>query len=205
MAKAVGIYGGSFDPIHFGHLNVAFEMLEKRKLDEIWFCPAKINPHKLGEQPKASDRQRLEMVQLAISGIPQFRVEDVEIQRGGISYTVDTIKYFLEEEGRKATPAQLYLIIGSDSVPGFFHWHKPEEIVHIVPLLVGSRTSEFDPAKLNGRPEIVESIKKGWTQIRIMEISATEIRSRLLQGMYCGHLIPKEVLDYIYKNQLYLS
>lgn len=203
--KKVGIYGGTFDPFHLGHLNLALEILEKRNLDEIWFCPAKISPHKLEEHPAASADHRLKMLHLAIAEIPSFHAVDDEIKREGTSYTVDTLKYFLEQERKKPSPAQLYLILGDDSIQGFFRWHRPEEIVRLVPLLIGSRLPEFDLEKLKGNPEICESIRRGWTPTRIMEISATEIRKRLQNGLYCGHLVPKEVLDYIYKNQLYLS
>src|ERR1700741_3811719 len=102
----IGIYGGTFDPIHLGHLNLAIDMLEKRNLDEIWFCPAWISPHKLAKEPAAAAHHRLAMLQLAIAGIPQFRILDVEIQRQGPAYTVDTLRELIEQEKSKSAPAQ---------------------------------------------------------------------------------------------------
>lgn len=203
MSKKIALYGGTFDPIHFGHLNVASEMMEKWGLDEIWFCPAYINPHKLKNEPTATPKQRLEMLHLAIDDRPSFKVVDVEIRRSGPSYTYDTLQYILSENGKQKQPDQFFLIIGEDSVPGFFSWHEPEKIVQNVSLLVASRSQELDISQLKGNELICNAIIKGWTPVRRMEISSTEIRTRLRNKLDCEHLIPYKTLCYIYKNQLY--
>src|SRR5436853_4449646 len=137
--KRIGLFGGTFDPIHFGHLNLAFELMEKRGLDQVWFIPTQINPFKM-EVPPTSMEHRLTMVQLAIRDIPQFHLKDLEKKRPPPSYTIHTLQAFIAEEAYSPTPNQFYLLLGEDSLPGFFQWHLPEEIVKLVPLLIGLRS-----------------------------------------------------------------
>ena len=151
----IGLYGGSFDPIHNGHLNVAIGMMEAHNLDEIWFCPAMLN------------------------------------KRPGPSYTIDTLD---------SLKGKLALIIGEDSAKDFHLWRSPEKILARSEILVASRGKR---APFTGSPEIVTALNKGLTEIRLMEISSTEVRERLRNGKYCGHLVPTKVLDYITKHQLY--
>lgn len=194
MGKRIGLFGGTFDPIHLGHLNLAFEVLEKAPLDEVWFCPAKKSPFKENEGI-ASPKERGEMVKLAIQDIPQFHFLDSEIQRLGPSYTFDTVKELVNSSNHFS------LILGSDSVPSFHKWHKAADIVRLVPLLIGTRQgTDFSLEEGN---EIDEAIKKGLLQTSAVDISATEIRNRLKLGLCCQHLLPKEVLDYIKKHHLY--
>ena len=200
--KKIGLYGGSFDPIHFGHINLAIEILEAHNLDEVWFCPAQISPHKLHNHPIASEH-RISMLQLAIKDIPQFRVTTIELERPGPSYTVDTVRFLVENEKHAVIPKQFYLIIGDDSVPGFFNWHKPNEIIEMVPILVGKRALVSPP--LEGNPKICAALRQGMTPTSIIEISSRNIRQRLQAKLYCGHLLPVKVLDYIYTHQLYCS
>lgn len=201
--KKIGLFGGTFDPIHFGHLNLAFELMEKKGLDQVWFIPAQINPFKI-QQPPTSIEHRIAMVQMAIQEIPQFYLKDLEKNRPPPSYTIDTLKAFIAEEAYSSTPHQFFLLMGEDSVPGFFHWHLSEEIVARVPLMIGSRTGiwqyECDQFSL----PIREAIQKGLTPTRLMDISGTEIRERIEKKLYCGHLIPASVLNYICDNQIYL-
>lgn len=206
--KKIGLLGGTFDPIHFGHLNLAFELMEKKDLDQVWFIPAQINPHKT-LVPATSMDHRLAMVQLAIQEIPFFHVKDLETQRPPPSYTIDTLLSFIEEEAASQTPRQFYLIMGEDSIQGFMQWHKPEEIVKLVPLLIGSRCGLMCPDRRKNEmeafaPSVREAIQKGLTETRLMDISATDLRKRLSEGHYCGHLIPAYVLQYIKQNCLYI-
>lgn len=195
----IGIYGGTFDPIHFGHLNLAIEMLETHHLEAIWFCPVWISPHKQKQQP-VSAKMRLEMVKLALEGVPHCKVLDVEVNRGGPSYTVETLRSLNE-----LFPNQKFcLILGDDALPSFLRWHQPEEIVQRVPIFIGRRSSA--PVSLDavaGHPEIYHAIKRGLTETKVIDISSTEIRKRLSMGLYCGHLVPAKVLDYIYAHRLY--
>jgi nicotinate-nucleotide adenylyltransferase len=197
MKKKVGLYGGSFDPPHYGHLNLAFEMLEKHHLDEIWFVPAAVSPHKQ-ESVMTPAGDRLKMVQLAVASIPQFKVLDVEVRRDGPSYTIDTVKDLLRSEKE----VEFWLIIGDDNIRAFHTWHRVAELVEIIPLLIGTRSSrcQFDEDEKHSPLSAV--IRKGCIETSIMEISATKIRSRVENKLYCRHLIPGEVLDYyIHLNQ----
>jgi nicotinate-nucleotide adenylyltransferase len=204
IGKKIGLLGGTFDPIHFGHLNLAFELMEKKELDQVWFIPAQVNPFKVQKPPHSMDH-RLAMVQLAIQGIPQFQLKDLEKERPPPSYTIDTLRAFIAEEAYSPTPNQFYLLLGEDSIPTFFYWHLPEEIVKLVPLLIGSRSGieEYELNKFS--LSIRKAIEAGLTETQLMDISSTDIRRRLNQGLYCGHLVPAPVLNYIQENQLYSS
>lgn len=195
----VGLFGGSFDPLHFGHLNLAIELKEKWGLEEVWFCPAKISPLKMHLAPKVDAQQRLEMLRLVLSGIPGFRVLDIEVNREGPSYTVDTLLNL-----HKQYPGnEYYLLMGDDVLTKFFKWHKPDEIVSLAALLIGLR-SKGEHLEILGDAEIRKALKEGMTETRVMEISSTELRERLKKRAYCGHLVPAKILDYIYQNDLYL-
>lgn len=198
--KKIGFFGGTFDPIHFGHLNLAIELAEKGKLDEIWFSPAYVSPLKKDEHPLPV-LHRLEMLRLATQGIPFARIYDQETHQPAPSYTYETLKVLTEKEKDK----QFFLLLGDDSLTLFSRWYKPLEIVRLVPLLVGSRLQKFNLKELHLEPEIEQSIQKGWMPTTHFEISATNIRERLKWRLYCGHLLPKEVLDYIKEHHLYLN
>lgn len=187
---STGFFGGSFDPVHFGHINLALQMAEIHNLREVLFCPAFCSPFKKGNPPQATPRQRLEMLQLALKEIPRLRVISLEIDRGGVSYTIDTLR-ILEKEGLK-----LHLILSEDSAVHFDRWKESDEILRIAPPLIGTRKNSH----LENLPE---QLKKGFTPTRMMEISSTEIRERLKKKMYCGHLVPGKALDYIHANRLY--
>lgn len=198
MKKKVGLYGGTFDPIHLGHLNLALEIQEKHQLDEVWFCPAFLSPHKSAEEP-ASGAHRLAMVQLAIKGVPSFKAIAVEINRKGPSYTIDTLSHLVAQDPE----LEFFLILGADTIPSFYRWRQPEEIVNLAPLLIGRRTCELPEILPGGNPLIDDAIRQGITETRVLDISATDIRSRIKRGAPCLYLLPAEVLDYIYENGLY--
>lgn len=198
----IGIYGGSFDPLHFGHLNVACELLERHGLDEVWFVPAHTNPHKT-EKPPASFEHRLKMLQLGIDPALPFKIKDIEGLRTPPSYTVHTVRAFVEEAALSTLPYQFYLLLGEDSLPSFFRWHLPEEIIALVPLLVASRSGQWEIHHPECSAKIKEAIKKGLTQTRLMDISSSDVRDRIAKQLYCGHLVPAPILDYIYQNHLY--
>jgi nicotinate-nucleotide adenylyltransferase len=200
----IGLFGGTFDPLHFGHLNLAIEIMEERQLDEVWFIPAQISPHKLHQQP-VSPEHRLAMLQLAIADIPQFRIVDFELQRPGTSYTVDTISALLSQE-KSSSHREFGLILGDDAVLNFFRRRDPDRIVEMVKLFIGCRSpSIIDLDAIKGDPAIIEAIRHGITNTKIMDICSTDIRQRISSGLYCGHLVPAKVLDYIYENRLYLK
>lgn len=200
--KQIGLYGGTFDPIHFGHINLALEILEKHHLDEVWFCPAKISPHRK-EKDQTPAEHRLEMVKIAVADIPKFKVIDIEIKREGPSYTIDTLQQLIEKYGKKC---QFSLILGDDCLKSFLQWRDPEAIVGLVPILIGNRNKlPIDWKAFPRNSKIVKSLKKGITKTRLLDISATDLRDRLKKGLYCGHFLPRKVVDYIYQNRLYLT
>ncbi len=201
-AKKIGLLGGSFDPIHFGHLNLALELKEKKSLDEVWLIPAQINPHKTDTQP-VSFEHRFEMARLAIEGVPHFFLNDLESKRSPPSYTIDTLRLLIENDRNQGLSNQFYLLLGEDGIRYFSRWHLAEEIVRLVPLAIGSRFNPDLTSLLSHSEAIQAAIRKGLTQTRRIDISSTELRERLSKKLYCGHLMPSLVLRYIEKNGLY--
>ncbi len=175
----IGLFGGTFSPIHFGHINLALSIKEACQLDEIWFIPALVSPFRTKEK-LVSAEHRLKMTQLAVEDIPGFSCLDIEIKRQPPSYTIDTITQ-LESKG------PLALILSDDVYEHFDSWKEADQIKQKVKLLIGSRYG------------------KGEIKTPMMEISATQVRERLKKRLYCGHLLPAKVLDYIYQNQLYFN
>jgi nicotinate-nucleotide adenylyltransferase len=189
--KKTAFFGGTFDPIHFGHINLAIQIKEKAGFDAVLFCPANISPHKTDSPPLASSKDRLDMVELAIKDIEGFSICDLEVKRDGPSYTIDTLKK-LKKDG------VLNLILTEDSLLQFHLWKNFSEIINIAPPVVGVRYS----FKVNPNNNF-KIPGKNFIKTTVMEISSTEIRERVKNKLYCGHLISQEVLDYIYKHNLY--
>ncbi|OGN63916.1 MAG: nicotinate (nicotinamide) nucleotide adenylyltransferase [Chlamydiae bacterium RIFCSPHIGHO2_12_FULL_49_9] len=185
--KKVGFFGGSFDPIHFGHINLALELLEKRHLDEALFCPAFCSPFKGDHPPSLSKLERLELLKLALEGVPHARISTLELDREGPSYTVDTIRELLKLE-----KSSFRLLLSEEAAERIMEWREAQELVRLAPPLVGVR----DPSSSSKGP--FERVRT-----RVFEVSSTEIRERLKRGLYCGHLIPPKALDYILQNGLY--
>lgn len=199
--KKIGIFGGTFDPPHFGHLNLAIELKEKKGLDEVWFVPTFINPLKL-KTPPTPLIHRLEMVQRAIESVPQM---DIRVEEGDPtqpSYMIDSLRKLILCE--KEVDPQFYLLLGADAFSRFMEWRSPEEIVKLAHLLIGTRLTAKEIPHFKEFPlSIQEVVKEGLVATRLLDISSTEIRKRLSHGLYCGHLLPASVLEYIQKNKLY--
>lgn len=194
----VGFFGGTFDPIHFGHLNLAIELREHWSIERVLFCPTLINPLK-ERRSLVSCSDRLKMVELAIGEVEGFSLLDWECRNQTVSYTVDTLQRL-----KKAEPnAELFLFIGEDTARSLHQWKAPERVIEIASPLVASRVNgHAEPLK--GSPSLIEALEAGWTKTRVMEISATEIRERVARGDSVSHLVPRKVLDHIIENQLYL-
>lgn len=193
----IGILGGTFDPVHFGHLHLAISCLEARDLSEVWWVPTQQNPLKGDFHASALDR--LAMVKLAIQDIPEFQVLDIEALKQGPCYTIDTIRTLKAMRPQ----AEFHLILGDDALSRFHEWKDPLEVIDLAPPIIGARISKTFPEGLPFSKEIIKVLKHGWTPIPLIEISATEIRKRLKEKLFCGHLIPAKVLDYIEQNGLY--
>ena len=197
--KRIGYFGGTFDPIHFGHLNLLVQIMEKCNLDEILISPAYISPHKLDTPPFASPEDRMKMAALATLDIPNVKLINDEINNHKISYTIDVLNLLVE----RLKDSRIYLIMAEDVFDKFHLWKDYEKILDQVNLLIGC---SLDYKKdLNGiYPEkFLETLKKSFVRIDNLEISSTQIRNRLKDKLYCGHLVSAKVLDYIYQNQLY--
>jgi nicotinate-nucleotide adenylyltransferase len=187
----IGILGGTFDPIHFVHLMVAEQVREACQLDEIWFMPSHIPPHKL--KKKITDSaHRLKMVELATDGISYFQVFPFELERTGPSYTVDTIR-----DIKKLYPEMdFHFIIGGDMVDYLPQWHEVEKLVEIVKL-IGVHRPGYRPHNYFA-DEFVS-----YVEIPQMEISSTYIREQRRKGRTIRFMVPDPVRLYIEENGLY--
>lgn len=194
----IGLYGGTFDPIHFGHLNLVMEMKEILAFEELWLIPTGVNPFKMDRDVTPS-HHRLEMTRLAALDFPEFKVSDIEVRREGISYAIDT----LEELTREHNNQEFAIIIGDDAATGFFRWKDVDKVVDMASIYVGLRSCQGTLGELKGDEKILEVLKKGFIKTKILEISSTDIRRRLSLGLNCRHLLPPKVIDYISKHQLY--
>ena len=192
MSK-VGIFGGTFDPIHLGHLITAQSVREIRNLEKIIFIPAFISPHK-SEAKTSSPEDRLNMIKLAIDDISFFTYSDMEINKGGVSYTVDTLREL------KKKYDELEFIIGYDNIFSFHTWKHPDEILNLAKIIVLKRKSSHPPPF-----EDKYYLQADFVQTRGIEISATDIRERVKNGMPINFLVPTSVMEYIYSHKLYLQ
>jgi len=200
--QKVGFFGGSFDPIHLGHLNLAIELQEAHNLDQVLFCPASQSPHKKETPPIADKAARRAMVAAAIAPLPQFTFLDIEIQSPGVTYTIDSIRVLMAMESK--IEKEYFLLLGEDSLENLHTWKEIDQLVQLAQPLVGRRSGlELLPKTLS--KITAAAVRKGMTQTPQIEISSTEIRKRLKAGLYCGHLLPAKVLEYISQNKLYQS
>lgn len=189
--KKIGIYGGTFDPIHFGHLITAQSVLEIRKLDKILFIPSFISPLKT-DRISSSPKDRISMLKLAIKDIPHFDYTDLEIKKKNISYTIETIK-----ELRK-TYKNVELIIGYDNLLVFDKWKNPDELLKLVTLIVLRR--KVDNEKNHRNKYFKHAI---FVDTPLVDIRGTDIRKRVRSGKSINFLVPQKVMAYIYKQNLY--
>ncbi|MEJ2635797.1 MAG: nicotinate-nucleotide adenylyltransferase [Calditrichia bacterium] len=193
--KKIGLFGGTFDPIHNGHLIIAEYLRVELDLEEIWFIPARIHPLK-NNTDITSAEDRLNMLKLAIDGDQHFRIDDLELRREGISYTIDTIDA-LHENYRHLSP-EFYFFIGMDNVNELHQWKEPKQI------LTKSKVVAF------GRPGFTphEKAKEFLPYIRfvhvpLLEISSTFVRKRIREGLSVRYIIADSVFKYIQEKQLY--
>jgi nicotinate-nucleotide adenylyltransferase len=198
----IGVLGGTFDPIHLGHLKVAEEVTARLNLSEIIFMPAG-QPWLKAHNIISSAEHRLEMVRLAIAGRPAFKLSTMEIERAGPTYTVDT----LAELGRQLGPGQeLFFILGWDNLTQLPEWREPSRLIKLCQLVAVPRV-DYPPPDLKS----LESALPGLTQRVILldepriDISASEIRRRVGRGLSIHHLVPEPVDEYIRQHKLYLS
>lgn len=201
----IGILGGTFNPVHMGHLIIAEEVYYRHGLSKVLFIPTGQPPHK-GVDELAEARHRYKMVKLATKGNSHFETSDMEITREGKSYTVDTIEDILRRYGKDSNP---HLIIGMDTVHELPSWKNIERLSTLCRLVVVNRPG----STLNGLAglipllgeEKVQEMRRIQVEIPPIGISSTEIRSRLRNGLQIRYLVPREVELYINRHGLYRS
>lgn len=190
MPERTAFFGGTFDPPHLGHLIVAQDALEGLGLDRVVFIPAGQNPLK-ERPPVASAVQRLEMLKLAVEGYPRFAVWDGELERGGPSYTIDTL-----EAVRRDYPGEAYWIIGEDQIPTLDRWHRAAELAQLVRFVCLARP---------GVPKVTPPA--GFAVEYVMGhpvgISSTELRERMARGLGIAFFVPQQVQRYVEAENVY--
>jgi nicotinate-nucleotide adenylyltransferase len=217
MNTPIGLLGGTFDPIHFGHLRLAEELAEELDIAQVRFIPAGQPPHR--GQPRADASQRLEMVRRAVAGNPRFRLDAREIQRDAPSYSVDTLTA-LRAELPAETP--LVLFMGGDAFLGLTTWHEWRHLFDLAHIAVAHRPGYSLASWEDALPDTLrtclstrrceqaaEILEKPAGQVFLhtitqLDISASQIRYRALRGQSLRYLLPDPVIDYINENRLYV-
>ena len=199
--KRIGIMGGTFDPIHIGHLILGENAYHQFHLDRILFMPAGNPPHKKVRENRATDRQRVDMVRLAIASNPHFSLSLEEMHREGYTYTYRTLERLKDQN----PDTEYYFILGADSLYTFDEWREPERILRACTILVGTRNHTSDEKldrvigeledKYQGNIQKLESLN--------IDISSEMIRSWIEKGRSLAYYVPDQVIDYIQKNNIY--
>ena len=196
----VGLLGGTFDPIHIGHLMLAEAVRDEYELEQVLFIPAAQPPHKLGRKISPAE-DRYMMTVLATCSNPTFEVSDIEMRREGPSYSVDTVRALLRASGGDT---EYFFIAGTDIIREIHTWERIEELLSICPFIAASRPG--------CRPDVEKTREilgdLGVRQIHLLntpelEISSTDIRERVARGASIRYIVPREVEQYIYKKGLY--
>ncbi len=202
--KRIGILGGSFDPVHMGHLVIAQDALERLELSELVFVPAAIPPHKQHMQ-QASPEDRLNMLRLATETDLRFSVSEAELRRGGVSYTIDTVRALSLER----PDVEWVLVVGGDTLVDLHTWYKIDELLDLCKVASFLRPGAENDSLERIRGKILlpearrEELLRNVVEAHRVEISSTEIRMRVAEGLSIRYLVPQEVEMYIYEHGLY--
>lgn len=195
LRERIAMFGGSFDPVHHGHLLLAQDALETLHLDRLIFVPARINPHKQEAAPRASGADRLHMLHLATQEEPRFSVDPLELEREGPSYTVDTLATF-----RSRWPgAELFLLLGEDNLPQLHTWHQIDTLLSWVTLVTFGRNPPHP------QPDSPPSPPAFIPLVRRVDVSSTEIRLRIARGLSIRYFLPEAVRLFLESHALYQS
>ena len=189
----IGLFGGSFNPPHIAHLIVAEVVRDQFDLSEVWWIPNATPPHKPDDELVAV-KHRLAMTRRIVESNPHFRISDLEVQREGVSYTVDTLRVLQEQ----CPDTDFALLIGSDSLDHFGEWHCPDEIAERVPLIVYKRPGAIEAV---ADPRFANRVR--YAAAPVMEVSGTEIRARRRAGRSIRYFVPEAVRTYIEDHDLY--
>ena len=186
----IGILGGTFNPVHLGHLILAQEAAQQLSLDRVIFIPAYLPPHK-GVRAKITPQERHRMVVLATRNNPRFTVSQLEIDRQGTSYTIDTLIQLRKILGQEA---KLFFLAGSDSLPELSSWKEPDQLLKLVRFIVVNRPN-YPVRKLPQRVKLLP--------MALIDISSSEIRRKVRNGLSIRYLVPETVRRYIKRKRLY--
>jgi len=189
----VGVFGGTFDPPHIGHLLLASDARDALRLDKLIFIPAGAQPFKVDTPPIASPQDRVEMVRLAVASDANYAVDDAEISRKGLSYTVDTLEYLAE----RYAGSELFLLLGQDSLGGFPQWRNPGRIQELATLALMMRSGAPDVGDWRNAERVVV------VSARRVDVSSTEVRERLRAGKSIKGFVPEGVEKFIEARGLY--
>jgi nicotinate-nucleotide adenylyltransferase len=212
----IGIFGGTLNPIHFGHLRTAEEVREAISLDKVLFVPSAFPPHKRKEEME-TPYERIEMTRIAIEGNPYFDFSDMEVKRGGFSYSIDTV-----DEVKKGLPgAEIYFILGVDAFFEIDSWKEYRRFLSLCNFIIVTRPgyekkSLGESLPLEVRSDFCYDAEKGryrhasghslfFLEITLLDISSTDIRKRLRAGRSVKYLIPEKVEEYIKNKKLYTA
>ena len=200
LCMKTALYGGSFDPPHLGHLAVARQVLERFAVDRLVFLPASHSPLKDGT-PAAADADRLEMLRLIAAGEPRFAVSDLELARGGVSYTVETLR-----EWRRLNPGDdILFIAGMDSLLSLHAWREPLEIARLCTFVTFRRPGLPlpSPSELHLPPDVAEKLVGQIVEGPLVDVSSSDVRDRASRGEPLAGLVPRPIAAYISAKGLY--
>ncbi len=187
----IGLFGGSFDPVHVGHLLMARDALEELALDRLLLVPAGVNPHRLDAAPRAPAWARLEMLRAAVADDPALEVDPLELEREGPSYSIDTV----ETLQSRWPGSEIFLLLGEDNLPKLPAWHRFDELCHRVHFVCFGR--RFEGALPGNLPPLHRLARR-------IDISSTEVRARIAERLPIRYLVPEAVHRLIYTHGLYL-
>lgn len=200
MSKKVGLLGGTFDPVHLGHLIVAEDVRLQLELDKVLFIPARQSPLKQ-DRRCSSVEDRLAMADLAVASNPYFSVSRVELEQGTPSYTVETVRYLIEQFGPEVV---LYFMVGLDQAAQLPRWRDPDALMDLCQLVFMSRPGCSPPDFKVLETYIPHSRERAvLLEVTPIGISSTEIRRRAAQGLSIKYLVPEAVEEYILRHRLY--
>lgn len=186
----IGILGGNFNPVHFTHLMMADQAAQRLKLDKVWLMPEALPPH-VDEKRTISAKHRVNMLELAIADNPRLALELGEVERGGKSYTYDTMKLLTQDY----PDTDFYFIIGGDMVEYLPKWYKIEALLDLVQFVAVQRSAS----------PIESPYPVQWLDLPLSSVSSTSLRKMFKEGIEPAYLMPQKVIDYIQKNNLYLE
>ena len=205
MAEKIVVFGGTFDPVHIGHIEVAQVAAEKIGAKKVVLVPARRSPHKQ-YRPIASDKDRIAMLKLSVIDKNLFQISPIELNRAEPSYTIDTIRHFKQQFG---DDCELYWLIGADMLESLPKWHKIDEILNECSICVmnrgGFKKPDFNSLASGLSIENIEKLRKNIIETPMINISGTEIRRKILDDKDVSKYLHPEVLNYIKSHRLYAA